>query len=232
MSVLAVQNRQAGRDFWFEEIILGGCRERCDGSDYSMKAQTGLGRQELRKRRSTVGQANGVSRRRFVASALATAALAALPARSMADAEIHQIKGDEMTTLTPYLLFDGTCHQAMEFYKSCFGGELTVTKVKDSPAKDQMAPFQMNKTLNARLRSGNLEISASDWLRPDRTPIRGNTVCLFLSGGTFEELKALFEKLSEEAEVTDPLKEMFFGVYGALNDKFGVRWMFTAAKNG
>ena len=133
-----------------------------------------------------------------------------------------------MTTLTPYLLFDGNCHQAMEFYKSCFGGELTFTKVKDSPVKDLMPPAQLNKTLNARLKSGNLEISASDWLRLDRTPIRGNTVCLYLSGGTLDELKALFEKLSEEAEVTDPLKEMFFGVYGALNDKFGVRWMFTA----
>ncbi len=133
-----------------------------------------------------------------------------------------------MTTLTPYLLFDGNCHQAMEFYKSCFGGELTFTKVKDSPVKDLMPPAQLNKTINARLKSGNLEISASDWLRLDRTPIRGNTVCLYLSGGTLDELQALFEKLSEEAEVTDPLKEMFFGVYGALNDKFGVRWMFTA----
>jgi PhnB protein len=44
-------------------------------------------------------------------------------------------------------------------------------------------------------------------------------------------LKAVFEKLSEEAEVTDPLKETFHGVYGALNDKFGVRWMFQAAKS-
>jgi PhnB protein len=75
-----------------------------------------------------------------------------------------------------------------------------------------------------------LEISASDWLRPDRTPIRGNTVCLYLSGGTFEELKTLFERLSEGAEVTDPLKEQFFGTYGALNDKFAVRWMFQADK--
>jgi PhnB protein len=137
-----------------------------------------------------------------------------------------------MTTLTPYLLFDGNCLQAMEFYKSCLGGELTFTKVKDSPVKDQMPPVQLNKTLNARLKSGNLEISGSDWLRLDQPPVRGNTVCLYLSGGTFQELKALFEKLSAEAAVTDPLKEMFFGVYGALNDKFGVRWMFTAAKNG
>jgi len=108
-----------------------------------------------------------------------------------------------MTTLTPYLLFDGNCHQAMEFYKSCFGGELTVTKVKDSPAEDRMPPGQLNKAINARLKSGNVEISASDWLRLDQTPVHGNTV-----------------------------KEMFFGIYGALNDKFGVRWMFTAAKNG
>jgi PhnB protein len=135
-----------------------------------------------------------------------------------------------MTTLTPYLLFDGNCHEAMEFYKSCFGGELTATKVKDSLAKDSMPEFQQEKTLNALLRSGNLQISASDWLRPDQTPTRGNTVCLYLSGGTRQDLESLFEKLSDGAEVTDPLKEMFFGLYGALNDKFGVRWMFHANK--
>ena len=177
-----------------------------------------------------MGKASEVSRRRFVASALSTAVLVALPARSMADAKIQKIGGDEMTTLTPYLLFDGSCHKAMEFYKSCFGGELTATKVKDSPAKDYMPAVQQEKIVNARLRSGNLDISASDWLMLERTPIRGNTVCLFLSGGTFEELKTLFEKLSEGAEVTDPLQERFFGTYGALHDKFGVRWMFQANK--
>ncbi|HXB21889.1 MAG TPA: VOC family protein [Candidatus Solibacter sp.] len=177
-----------------------------------------------------MGKAKEMSRRRFVASTLSTAALAALPARSMADAKMQKTGGDEMTTLTPYLLFDGSCHKAMEFYKLCFGGELTALKVKDSPAKDHMAAVQQEKILHARLRSGNLDISASDWLLPQRTAIRGNTVCLYLSGGTFEELKALFERLSEGAEVTDPLKEQFFGTYGALNDKFGVRWMFQTDK--
>ena len=173
-----------------------------------------------------MGQVTEVSRRRFVASALSTAALAAFPARSMTDSKMQKMGGNEMTTLTPYLLFDGKCQQAMGFYKSCFGGELTASKVKDSPAKDFMPAVQQEKIVNARLRNGELEISASDWLRPDRTPIRGNTVWLYLSGGTFEELKTLFERLSEGAEVTDPLKEQFFGTYGALNDKFGVRWMF------
>lgn len=134
-----------------------------------------------------------------------------------------------MTTLTPYLLLDGNCRQAMEFYKSCFGGELTLIPVKNSPAKDSMPAMQHEKILNARLRSGNVDLSASDWLRPDRTRVPGNTVCLYLSGGTFQELSALFAHLAEGGEVTDPLKEMFFGTYGALNDKFGVRWMFHSS---
>jgi PhnB protein len=174
--------------------------------------------------------ANHITRRHFANAALSSAALAALPTRSTADDAAQKIKGNEMATLTPYLLFDGNCHQAMDFYKSCFGGELTVLKVKDSPAKDHLPAIDLEKTINARLRSGNLEISASDWLRPDRPRIRGNTVCLYLSGGNPQGLKALFEKLSQGAEVTDPLKEEFFGVYGALNDRFGVRWMFQGAR--
>jgi PhnB protein len=105
-------------------------------------------------------------------------------------------------------------------------GELTLTLVKDTPAQERMPESQHNKVLNARLRGSNVDISASDWLRPERTPVRGNTVCLYLSAGSFQDLKSLFEKLSEEGDVTDPLSQQFFGTYGALNDKFGVRWMF------
>jgi PhnB protein len=76
----------------------------------------------------------------------------------MANAELQQTRGNEMTNLTPYLLFDGNCHQAMEFYKSCFGGELSATKVKDPPVKDHLPAVQQDKIINARLRSGNLEI--------------------------------------------------------------------------
>jgi len=177
-----------------------------------------------------MSEANLNARRRFVASVLSTATLAVLPAHSTTDAQVQKMKGEEMTILTPYLLFDGNCHHAMEFYKSCFGGELALTKVKDSPAKNHMPAVQQDKVLNARLRSSNLEILASDWLRSDQTAIRGNTVCLFLRGGTIQELGALFERLSEGAEVTDPLKEQFFGTYGALNDRFGVRWMFHTDK--
>jgi PhnB protein len=137
---------------------------------------------------------------------------------------------DAMTTVTPYLLFDGNCKPAMEFYKSCLGGELTQMKVGDSPAKEFLPPNQHEKTVNARLKSGSIDISASDWLRPDRERFSGNAVCLYLSAPSPGELRVLFERLSEGAVVTDPLKQMFFGTYGALNDKFGVRWMFHSSQ--
>jgi PhnB protein len=171
----------------------------------------------------------GLTRRKFVALA-APALVAAMPAHSKARITSRVGQGEEMMILTPYLLFDGSCHDAMQFYHSVLGGELTLTKVKDSPVRHHMPAFQQEKTINAHLRSNAIEISASDWLMPNRTPVRGNTVCLYLSGGTFDDLNALFTKLSDGAEVTDPLKEMFFGTYGALNDKFGVRWMFESNK--
>jgi PhnB protein len=163
-----------------------------------------------------------ITRRQFVASA---AAVALLP-HATSPAQTPTTKGAAMTTLTPYLLFDATCREAMQFYHSIFGGELNMMKVSESPAKDHMPAFQHDKIINARLKSSAIDISASDWLMPDRTPARGNTVCLYLSGGTSAELKEIFAKLSDGANVTDPLKEMFFGTYGALNDKYGNRWMF------
>jgi len=131
-------------------------------------------------------------------------------------------------TITTYILFDGTCHDAMKFYQSCLGGDLSLAMVKDSPMKNQMPPHLHNRVLNARLKGETVDISASDWLRPDQNPRPGNTVCLYVSGGTHATIEEIFSQLSQGADITDPLKKMWFGTYGALNDRFGVRWMFHA----
>ena len=129
-------------------------------------------------------------------------------------------------TLSTYLLFQGNCQPAMEFYRAVFGGQLTETTVAQSPMKNSFPKSMHDRIVNARLIGKNVDISASDWLRPSRTPVQGNMVCLYLSGGKPAELKTLFEKLSVGADVTDPLRVEAFGTYGALNDRFGVRWMF------
>lgn len=132
--------------------------------------------------------------------------------------------------LSTYLLFDGNCKQAMEFYRSVLGGDLTLTTVGESPMKSIFPASMHAKVVNARLKSKLIDISASDWLRPNEKRIQGNTVCLYLSGGTPDETTKIFHRLVEGAAVTDALSEQPFGLYGALNDKFGIRWMFHAEK--
>jgi PhnB protein len=133
-----------------------------------------------------------------------------------------------MTKQSIYILFDGTAKEAMEFYQFCLGGTLQLTKVGDSVFKNMLPEIFHSKILNGRLQGDLLDISTSDWLRPDETPVRGNMNCLYISGGTVENTKILFEKLSADGNITDPLKIEPFGTYGALYDKFGVRWMFHA----
>lgn len=129
-----------------------------------------------------------------------------------------------------YFLADGNCRQVMEFYHQVFGGNLSMTAVGDSPARDFMPPNFQDKIINARLRSDVVDISASDWLMPQQPRVAGNSLCFYLNGGTFEAMKAIFEQLSVGGEVTDPIKEEFYGVYGALNDQFGNRWMLVIEK--
>ena len=130
--------------------------------------------------------------------------------------------------LTPYLLFDGTAREAMHFYQSVFGGDLSLTTVGDSPMRASFPVEAHERVVNARLSSAIVDLSASDWLHPTERPLVGNTICLYLSQGTVAETRAVFQKLAQKAKVTDPLGDQPFGVYGAMNDDFGVRWMFHA----
>lgn len=133
-----------------------------------------------------------------------------------------------MLNLTPFLLFDGNCAEAMTFYQACLGGELTLTKVGDTPMKVQYPPEKHNRIINAHLKSGAIKFSATDWIHPARVPKQGNTVCMYINGGKYSELRAIFDKLSAGADksLLDDLRDLPFGSYGHLADKYGVHWFF------
>lgn len=137
-----------------------------------------------------------------------------------------------MLNTTPYLLFDRNCAEAMTFYQKCLGGELTLTRTGDTPMKDQFPPEKHNLIINAHLKSGAIEFSASDWHADTHEPEQGNTFSMFVIGGTYSELKVVFDKLREGAskEYFIELQDMPFGTYGQLTDKYGVRWMFKGEK--
>src|SRR6478672_6201686 len=98
-----------------------------------------------------------------------------------------------MLQSTPFLLFDGNCAEAMTFYHDCLGGELTLTKLGDSPMKDMLPPEKHARIINAHLKSDDIEISATDWMAsPEFDPIKGNTFAIFVIGKTYNELKTVF----------------------------------------
>jgi PhnB protein len=130
---------------------------------------------------------------------------------------------------TPFLLFDGNCAEAMTFYHECLGGELTLTRLGDSPMKDQLPPEKRNRIINAHLKSGDIDISATDWMAsPAFDPLQGNTFALFVVGETYDELKAVFDKLADGADKQrfQELHDLPIGTYGQFYDKYGVQWIF------
>jgi PhnB protein len=136
--------------------------------------------------------------------------------------------------LTPFLLFDGCCAEAMEFYRSCLGGELQLTRMRDTPMGLQAPDEQQGKVVFAHLQSGAVEISATDWLHPTRRPAPGNTVALYLTGSGYDELRPPFERLAAGADpdLLDQLREEPFGIYGHLADRYGVHWFFRGNTAG
>ena len=104
-----------------------------------------------------------------------------------------------MLRLTPFLLFEGTCAEAMRFYQSCFGGDLTLIRLGDTPMKDGFPESQHTKITYACLRSDQVEFSATDWLHPTQVPKRGKTAAMYLTSDRPAQPRALFEKLADGA---------------------------------
>lgn len=132
--------------------------------------------------------------------------------------------------LSPFLLFEGNCAEAMEFYQSCLGGVLEITLLRDTPMKDQAPASLHDKVAYAHLTSGPLEVFATDWQHQTRVPRKGNTVGLYLSADTFADLKAAFDKLAVGADpnLLDELLDLPFGAYGHLADRYEVHWFFRS----
>ena len=59
-----------------------------------------------------------------------------------------------MLRCQPFLLLDGNCTEAMTFYHKCLGGKLTLTRLGETPMKDQFPGEKHNRIINSHLESG------------------------------------------------------------------------------
>jgi PhnB protein len=128
------------------------------------------------------------------------------------------------TKLNPYLSFKDNAREAMEFYRSVFGGTLLMNTFKElhgsqSPSEDDLI---MHAELNA---DNGITLMGSD--TPARMEFKpGTTFSVSLSGDDEQELRGYWEKLARRGTVTMPLEKAVWGdTFGMCVDRFGVSWV-------
>jgi PhnB protein len=123
----------------------------------------------------------------------------------------------------PYLIFDGRCEEALEFYKKAIGAEVVrILRFKEGPPPVQ--PGLENKIMHSTFHVGATTIMASDGYAKGNPRFEGFS--LSLSAANDAEAERLFNALAEGGEVRVPLAKSFFASkFGMLADKFGVGWM-------
>ena len=128
------------------------------------------------------------------------------------------------TKLNPYLGFRDTAKDAMEFYHSVFGGELTLSTFAEYQASED--PAEQDKIMHGMLvtDSGLTLMGADTPNRMGYTP--GDNYSVSLSGEDEAELRGYWEGLSADGTVAMPLERAPWGdVFGMCTDKFGVSWL-------
>jgi len=136
-----------------------------------------------------------------------------------------------MKEVATYLIFDGNCRQAMEFYKNCLGAELTIMSFGEVPVDlPKEAKDAQDRIMHARLTKGSMALMASDNM-PGMNYQQGNNFSISIQCESIDEIERLFKAFGEKGKVTMPLDEPFWALrFGMLTDQFGVNWMFNLDK--
>ncbi len=128
-------------------------------------------------------------------------------------------------TLNPYLAFSGNAREAIEFYHSILGGELTVVTFAEGGMPHQ--PDQADKVMHSYLDAPHgMVLMASDLPPGVPEPAPNGRVAVSLSGDDEDTLRRYWDGLSEGGTVQQPLEKAPWGdLFGMCNDRFGVSWL-------
>lgn len=128
--------------------------------------------------------------------------------------------------LNPYLSFQGTAREAMEFYRDVLGGELVLTSFADGGVPHD--PADADKIMHGQLETpSGFTLMASDAVSgTPGTPASGVQISLSGDADADAELSGYFEKLAAAGSVVEPLVTAPWGdKFGMVNDPYGVLWM-------
>lgn len=137
-----------------------------------------------------------------------------------------------MTTVNPYIYFNGNCEDAFNFYKAVFRKEITyIGRYKDVPKTDR----QIFKETDEKIMHVTLPISTetslmgSDNTEAYEESIAYSNFSLIIHTDSKEEADRLFNELSESGQIKVAMNLTFWrAYYGICIDKFGITWKVTS----
>ena len=134
--------------------------------------------------------------------------------------------------IAPYLMFNGNCEEALNFYAQALNGKIeNLMRFEGSPAEEMSDNKQ--DVLHATFVADGIMFMASDGGKNAPVETDGGRVHLSLDFNSVEEEEKIYIALSEGGRQTMPLADTFWGArFGMLTDKFGINWMFNYDKPG
>ena len=133
--------------------------------------------------------------------------------------------------LNAYLNFTDKTREAMEFYKSVFGGNLEMNTFKEYNASQD--PCEDVKIMHSMLEADNgIMFMAAD--TPNNMEFKpGTNYSMSLSGDDEAELAGYYEKLAAGGAVIMPLENAPWGdKFGMVTDKYGIQWLVNISGQG
>ncbi|MFB9108800.1 VOC family protein [Flavobacterium gyeonganense] len=136
--------------------------------------------------------------------------------------------------INTYLIFNGNCEEAFQYYKTVFGGEFQyVGRFKDAPPEhdtESLSEEVSNRIMHISLPVGSSVLMGSDSHPKFGDVGFGDNFSISISAQSTEEADKIFGGLTAGGRIDMPMQKTFWSPYfGMLKDKFGVNWMIDLA---
>ncbi len=134
--------------------------------------------------------------------------------------------------LNPYVIFNGNCEEAMNFYRDILGGEFTMfMRYADAPDSMPVPDEMKNKVMHVTMEFSGATLMGADSMQGPVSS--GNNHHLSVSMEDEGEAITIYNALAEGGQQTMPFQEVFWGgKFGMLIDKYKNQWMISAEHTG
>ena len=135
--------------------------------------------------------------------------------------------------LTPYLMFNGNCEEALNFYVKALNGEIVnLMHFEGSPVEAMATAADKQRVLHSHFKAKEIFFMASDTGKGGPSLNKNGMVHLSINFDEAAEQERVFTALSEGGAVGMPLQDTFWGAkFGMLTDRFGICWMLNFEKS-